>query len=130
MREMLIELVKPFVSNFACEQESGTCELTDCRTCNARVLADHLLANGVIVSPCKVGQTVYEIQPIRHRIESYEISTKMWNGHYWWFTWVLKNPKGIYGNLDGFCCKQIGKTVFLTREEAEEALEKMKGDQQ
>ena len=86
------------------------------------ILADYLLANGVIVPPCKVGDTVYEIQPTRKRVQAYEITTIKYNGHYWWFTWILKDRKGIYGNVDGFSSHQIGKTVFLTREEAERAL--------
>jgi hypothetical protein len=36
--------------------------------------------------------------------------------------WKLKNDEGIYGNLEGFVDDEIGKTVFLTREEAEAAL--------
>ena len=87
-------------------------------------VADILLENGVIVPPCKVGQTVYEIQPIRQRVQSYEITTLKWNGHYWWFTWIIKDHNGIYGNVEGFSSRQIGKTVFLTREEAEKALKK------
>ena len=51
-RDRLIELLKPHVSGTACLCESGSCELTSCRDCKARRLADHLLANGVIVTPC------------------------------------------------------------------------------
>jgi hypothetical protein len=90
--------------------------------------ADYLLANGVIVPPCKVGDMVYEIQPIRQRVQSYEITTLKWNGHYWWFTWILKDRKGIYGNVEGFSSHQFGKTVFLTKEEAEAKLKELKGN--
>ena len=38
----IIEIVKPFVSGCACEEESGSCELTDCRNCNAINLANRL----------------------------------------------------------------------------------------
>ena len=44
--EEMIEIVKPFVSGLACEQESGSCELTDCRSCNARYLANKLQEAG------------------------------------------------------------------------------------
>ena len=60
-RDRLIELLKPHVSGTACLCESGICELTSCRDCKARRLADHLLANGVIVPPCKVGDWVYVV---------------------------------------------------------------------
>ena len=49
MRDRLIELVNPFVSGSACGLESGSCEFTDCRTCNAQDLANRLIANGVTV---------------------------------------------------------------------------------
>ena len=58
-REKLVELLKPHISGTACESESGSCELTNCRDCKARQLADHLLSNGVIVPLCKVGDKVY-----------------------------------------------------------------------
>lgn len=57
-RDRLIELLKPHVSGTACLCESGSCELTSCRDCKARRLSDYLLANGVIVLPCKVGDKV------------------------------------------------------------------------
>ena len=72
--------------------------------------------------PCEVGQTVFEIQPIRKRIQAYEVITAKYNGLFWWFTWVLKDGEGIYGNTEGFHSKELGKTVFLSREEAEKAL--------
>lgn len=50
MRDRLMELVEPHMSGLPCEFESGSCELTNCRSCNARALADHLLANGVQMS--------------------------------------------------------------------------------
>lgn len=42
----MIEIVKPFVSGLACEEESGSCELTDCRNCNARDLSNKLINAG------------------------------------------------------------------------------------
>ena len=44
--EEMIEIVKPFVSGLACEQESGSCELTDCRSCKARCIANALIEKG------------------------------------------------------------------------------------
>ena len=38
----LIKIVKPFVSGRPCDQESGACELTNCRECNARDLANKI----------------------------------------------------------------------------------------
>ena len=49
VREKLVELLEPHTSGLACEYESGSCELTSCRSCNAKNIADHLIANGVTV---------------------------------------------------------------------------------
>lgn len=58
MRERLIELIKQntteFVNPFAYEYVD-----------NAERFADCLLASGVIVPPCKVGDTVYEFFDVR-----------------------------------------------------------------
>lgn len=45
----MVELLEPLMSGLACEYESGSCELTNCRSCNARNIADHLISNGVTV---------------------------------------------------------------------------------
>ena len=49
VREKLVELLEPHMSGLACEYESGSCELTSCRSCNTKNIADHLIANGVTV---------------------------------------------------------------------------------
>lgn len=49
IREKLVDLLEPHMSGLACEYESGSCELTSCRSCNARNIADHLISNGVTV---------------------------------------------------------------------------------
>ncbi len=49
-RERLIELIKKGETEFI--MATGDCDLLD-------YLADHLLSNGVIVPPCKVGDAVY-----------------------------------------------------------------------
>ena len=85
-------------------------------------LAIHLLANGVIVPPCKVGDMVYEIQSIRKRIQEYKVIMAKYNGNYWWFEWRVTGKNGIYENIMGFNEHNIGKTVFLTKEEAEEKI--------
>ena len=83
------------------------------------IIADHLLANGVIVPPCKVGDTLYDISeffadydcPEMYELKDKEMSFEKYKGEYR-FTYD--------------CCyiypDEIGKTVFLTREEAEQAL--------
>ena len=87
-------------------------------------LSDYLLEHGVIVLPCKVGDTVY--CPWIHnsnkeiaftKVESIKIYV---NGRPLVFVedWESDIPMPA-----AFYSENIGKTVFLTREEAEKALE-------
>ena len=84
-------------------------------------IVDHLLAEGVIVPPCKVGQTVYVIQ-LREIYECRvnEICISAGNNN------VVVLDRFIKGFLIRRYGKEyfnaFGKTVFLTREEAEKAL--------
>lgn len=101
-------------------------------------LADHLLANGVIVPPCKVGDTVYApkgngeiaegiVQSIHQNLVRNErgrwIATV-------WFADFYANSKEA-----GFECgthlylpfEEFGKTVFRSRELAEKALAERSG---
>lgn len=68
--------------------------------------------------PCKVGDTVYKIT--RNFISEYKIISETIYPYSIQFNWQC--TKGIYGNLVGFEDLEIGKTVFLTREEAETKL--------
>lgn len=79
--------------------------------------------------PIALGSTVYELQKIRKRIQPYIITgaSVALNNSGYFFSWKLKDGKGIYGNINGFSDSRIGKTVFLTMEEAEKALKEMEG---
>ena len=100
------------------------------------IYADHLIANGVIVPPCKVGDIVYssmyDWQKAKDVVTPYQITNIT----------ITQNKKGVWTKkyramrvLNGktidcqlnFEFDTIGKTVFLTREEAEKALERSKG---
>ena len=85
---------------------------------NLNLLADYLLTNGIIVPPCKFGDKVYmrfegEVIPLT----IIRITT-------------LETVDGISRCYDAknklvatsFTDRHIGKTVFLTKEEAEEKL--------
>lgn len=79
-------------------------------------IADDLIANGVIVPPCKVGDKVYRI------VGANSLTPYIYD-------WQITEIR-IY--KDEFLCiddsdnpifvDEIGKTVFLTKEEAEQAL--------
>ena len=86
---------------------------------------EDLEEQGLLVRlPCKVGDTVYV--PTRNFISELRITLVSvdTNDMAMYFSWLLNS--GIYPNLDGFSGYDLGKTVFLTREEAEKKLEEMK----
>ena len=54
MYEKLIELLEPYMSGEPCDAESGSCELTNCRTCDAITLANRLIFHDIVpVVRCK-----------------------------------------------------------------------------
>ena len=54
MLEKLVELLEPYMSGEPCDAESGSCELTNCRTCDAIALANRLILHDVVpVVRCK-----------------------------------------------------------------------------
>lgn len=127
MREKLIELIKNGIE----EHQSKVAEdirktvynnhrdnsKTD-NICNIEeTLADYLLANGVVVLPCKVGDTVYCIEENNDIYKTIVITIHCT---------VRQNfCQTTNGFLD---LNDFGKTVFLTKEEAEKALERRKSE--
>lgn len=100
-RERLIDLM---IEAKRTEPETGS--FTD-------YLADYLIANGVIAPPCKVGQTVWFIR----NKEIIETCVEK----------IILKHGGLYiklccNSMYETTCNSIGKTVFLTQEEAKKAL--------
>lgn len=84
-------------------------------------IADYLLANGVIVPPCKAEDILYQIVDMSHTACKSFVSD---------FS-IKVLPHQIYylnlmGGVSAIPFENFGKTVFLTKEEAEKALEGMK----
>ena len=74
--------------------------------------------------PCKVGDIVWEINAERKRISKFVIeSITIYPCSVIQFNWTLL--EGIYKNVVGFSKAELGKTVFLTKEEAEDKLKEM-----
>ena len=112
MRDRLIELLL--------QTETFTADCEEFARKQAEHKADHLLANGVIVPSCKVGGSLYQI-------------IGMFPGCTYIFTVTVDriqtdtSGETIYhvssGSGNGrIFQREIGKTVFTTREEAERAL--------
>lgn len=101
-RERLIELLKNEQSRYSED------------------IADYLLANGVIVPPCKVGDIIYEVCERRKNGTWQKVVVER----------VVHGVEiGINGSLAARCgntmtvfLSGLGRTVFLNREEAERAL--------
>lgn len=74
--------------------------------------------------PCKVGDIVWEVNVERKRISKFCIETiTVYPCNVIQFNWTLL--EGIYKNVVGFSKAELGKTVFLTKEEAEAKLKEM-----
>lgn len=71
--------------------------------------------------PCKIGDTLYV--PTRNFISELRVVQISVGRDSVFFHWMLNT--GIYPNLDGCDNLQIGKSVFLTKEEAEARLKEM-----
>lgn len=99
-------------------------------------VADYLIANGVIVPPVKVGDTVYikgealEISFMQMSKEETLYCIQLDCGERDCYvcpfyedevSWEGEHDCRTYGYIE-FTASDIGKTVFLTREEAEKAL--------
>lgn len=120
MCDRLIELIK---------QADDKCGHTSCGECGRfgteddcliGLIADYLIENGVIVPPVKVGDEVWfelygQIEPAVVYHCTYELSRRgcLLSGAY------AKDARGMELTFEA---NSIGKGVFLSREEAEQAL--------
>lgn len=123
-REKLVEIM----GDLDCNAEyCGDCEfcidLDGCVRRQKEIIADHFIANGVIVPPVKVGQKLYTIP--RSAIREWTVCG----------VWISADPKCSYAHV---CWEKdehrmssravnfgdLGRVFFFTREEAEAALTK------
>ena len=121
MRDRLIKLL---MQGDIAASKQGVFNCCMCKR-EAEILADYLLENGVIVPPVKIGDTVYtncSMQGwyLRSKDRPYKAKVVYMgiNGTKNFMNVVYE--KGEY--MLSFDFDKIGKTVFLTREEAEKAL--------
>ena len=87
-------------------------------SCHVEDVADYLLENGVIVPQCKVGDTVYVIW-FSDDSQSYKMSEHTVTDISTKYIWLEEEE--LYYPLTA-----IGEDVFLSEEEAEQALKEMK----
>ena len=86
---------------------------------------DYLLANGIIVPPCRVGDTVYVIYPDpRYNWGNKELKILELKVHaFRYFNNIMTVEIRGDGNYITWDISCFGVSVFLTPEEAEKALE-------
>lgn len=127
MRDRLIELLlsKSCWNNECPEVNCEDCDCIPVAIGDGDRIADYLLANGVIVPPCKVGQTVYKVVNDKRVKKPYKCKVI----GFWYSEDEHCNNVHLVRYINGvFDCSfsvpftDFGKSVFLTREEAEQAL--------
>ena len=102
--------------NVGCpDRKHGMCRMMDkLDYCAVAHLADHLIANGVTVLPCKVGDTIFEVDPehgiIKHNV--YEVCAV--------YKTTATDDKGTV--WDDFFTSDDIDTAYKTRDEAKVAL--------
>lgn len=118
MRKKLVELL-----------ENAKQENINLLNFESEIIADYLLQNGVVVLPCDYGDTVWFIKsafsamtkPIAAIITSIRWITREHTIAYTTIT--------LYNDIERrFTSDDIGAKVFLTKEEAEKALERSKAE--
>ena len=109
MREKLTDLITVALARCCVLRARG--ETVD----EAAVIADHLFTHGAVLLPCRVGDTVYRVAKQRGVwcVLPREVSFITYRlDHFYRVVWeVFTTTHGV-----------LGKTVFLTQEEAEKAL--------
>lgn len=79
----------------------------------------------LIKLPCKVGDAVYGINTDRNIVSALKIISVKIYSYAIYFDYQLID--GIYKNIVSFADADIGKTVFLTKSEAEVKLKELRG---
>lgn len=122
-RDRLIELVCKGIQEFG--KSTVKCSADE-------YIADYLIVNGVIVPPCKVGDTVYYFSCnfgtiLPYFVENLNIAYLGEKGENCVYTFEANcnHENELLDSID-FEPDDIGKTVFLAPEEAEKALEEKK----
>ena len=122
MRDRLIELINDMQEkgiNYAKNEDEISCHVSN------KNIADYLLENGVIVPPMNIGQQCfilgYDFGERKECVKQCRVScvTQKKNGSF-----AIRISETKYSATHNFTPDDIGKTVFLTREEAEQALRK------
>lgn len=115
-RGRLVKILENHCAVAECKAHSQDCTAADCASC----LADHILADGWIRPPCKVGDIacfLIEDKVIGKKYISPEPITDVCNKGFYTSGHADSDENG-----DLWLWSDVGRIVFLSKEEAEEAL--------
>lgn len=90
-------------------------------------VCDYLIANGVIVPPCKVGGTLYFLYDNTFANRP-NLTPHIYETNDWYFDIDEKGTSILPRSVHSYKGKHhyyLGETVFLTKEEAEEKLKEL-----
>lgn len=122
MRDRLIEVLDGF--SIKCFTHCNGKIYGGCKSCHTGQIADHLIENGVIVPPVKIGQIVFAITPSQ-KIYEYTVNGihQFEDSHFMFGAYrIREDGKKVNPTWQE---SDIGKTVFLTKEEAETKLKEL-----
>ena len=124
MRDRLAELLSTNLYGNLCDHCGADNDFEKYKLLD--MTADYLIANGVIVPPCKVGDTVYVIS------RYYTGTWKIYSCTVEYITYYKSNGfiNAIFSNHINFGVNitEFGKTVFLNKEQAEQKLKELVED--
>ena len=131
-RDRMIELLHKAEDICDSTLDCDTCKYVLSGSCKTVLIADYLLANGVIVLPLPIGSTVFEIRARGKRralCGMRKVDFSIVNNMY--FRSAKDHRLEFYVKAKKFVKydkTRWNKTVFLTKEEAEQALAERSGD--
>jgi hypothetical protein len=149
MRDRLEQLIKQAehqeaLDFFSADLDEQIDMSGDIKVCiGLEYLAQYLIANGVIVPPCKVGDILYRID---NRIKHCSLHHMYSKGNHYtcvkdYNCFLYDTPACDCGeeyyiyeiktqNIETIVCnmRQLGETVFLTKEQAEQKLKELSGN--
>ena len=121
MRDRLVELIKQKCCDNKCEKNCSKCWFDD----DYRLLADHLIENGVIVPPVRLGSREKVYIPVDRTDAIYD--TEVYgigidgDGDF------VLNPKIYPKDIICIIGYKVGENLFFTKSEAEQKLKEMRG---
>lgn len=118
-------VLRPEKDSAACIAMEAYAKATENKTLSEDIFAAIGDSGRVIVLPCKVGDTLYEVTR-RKTIAEYRVTAIRMELCGIFIEWKIE--KGFAGrSAAGILPAEIGKTVFLTKEEADRELKRVKG---